>query len=140
MEQSERVGQPSESQGLRRRTFVTSAAAGAAALALRGTRAAAAPANTTVDVVVVGAGVSGLAAASQLLLAGRSVVVLEASDRLGGRVLNLPTGPAPHQVTEAGGGWVAARQKRTLTLSERVGIQTFPTYAKGKKVYYNGKA
>jgi monoamine oxidase len=96
--------------------------------------------STNVDVVVVGAGVSGLAAAWKLRRAGRSVVVLEASDRLGGRVLNLSTGPKPYQVTEAGGEWVAARQKRILAVCKTLGITKFPTYDKGKTVYYDGQA
>jgi monoamine oxidase len=38
------------------------------------------------DVIVVGAGVAGLAAAEELSRAGRAVTILEARDRLGGRV------------------------------------------------------
>ena len=44
-----------------------------------------------VDVVVVGAGAAGLACAQALLTTGRSVTVLEARDRLGGRILSWPT-------------------------------------------------
>src|SRR5215469_6401695 len=51
-----------------------------------------------VDVVVVGAGLAGLGAAAALRQAGRSVVVLEASDRIGGRAWT--THPA-----ELGGVW-----------------------------------
>ena len=40
------------------------------------------------DVVVVGAGLAGLAAASDLAAAGRRVIVVEARDRVGGRVLS----------------------------------------------------
>jgi monoamine oxidase len=146
MEQSGRSGashasDDTDSRGMRRRAFVGSAAAGAAAFGLPGpARALAGATSRNVDAVVVGAGVSGLAAAWRLRRNGRSVVVLEASERLGGRVLNLSTGPRPHQVTEAGGEWVAARQKRILALCKTFGIQTFPTYDKGKTVYFDGEA
>src|SRR4051812_14929404 len=109
MDESQAAGETAESKdsrGMKRRTLVASAAAGAAALSLPGpARALAGVTRRNVDVVVVGAGVSGLAAAWRLLRNGKSVVVLEASDRLGGRVLNLSTGPKPYQVTEAGGEW-----------------------------------
>jgi monoamine oxidase len=54
---------------------------------LRVTRVAGEP--TTQDVVIVGAGAAGLMAARELVRAGKRVVVLEASHRVGGRVLTL---------------------------------------------------
>ena len=55
------------------------------------------------DTVVVGAGVSGLAAARTLTRAGQKVVVLEARDRIGGR---LHTERAGGRVTDLGASWI----------------------------------
>ena len=65
---------------LNRRSFL----AGAAMLASAPTMASAQGAGD-VDIVVIGAGAAGIAAARRVLAAKRSVVVIEASDRLGGR-------------------------------------------------------
>jgi len=56
------------------------------------------------DVAVVGAGIAGLVAATELAAEGREVVVLEARDRVGGRVLNTVIGGEPN---ELGSQWVA---------------------------------
>jgi hypothetical protein len=42
--------------------------------------------NSSMDIIVIGAGLSGLAAAERLVQAGRSVTVVEARNRIGGRV------------------------------------------------------
>lgn len=67
----------------------------------------------TFDVAIVGAGAAGLAAAAELASAGRSVCVLEARDRLGGRVLTRhePNLPAP---LELGAEFVHGRPAATL--------------------------
>ena len=54
--------------------------------------------------IVVGAGLAGLVAARQLVAAGRSVLVIEARDRVGGRTVNASIGAG--KVTEMGGQWV----------------------------------
>ena len=53
------------------------------------------PADGAVDVAVVGAGIAGLVTARRLVAAGRTVAVLEARDRVGGRTLNMPLGRGP---------------------------------------------
>jgi monoamine oxidase len=89
-----------------------------------------------VDVVVVGAGLTGLTAATRLVRAGHSVAVLEARDRVGGRNLDHPIGHG--HVVELGGQWAGPDQKRVLALARRLGVATFPQYAKGENVLVNG--
>jgi monoamine oxidase len=91
-------------------------------------------AQASADVAVVGAGLAGLTAARDLVAAGRSVVVLEARDRVGGRVLNKPLyGDA---VTEAGAEFIGPTQDRIAALAADLGVGTFPTYNTGNHLYY----
>ena len=85
-----------------------------------------------VDVVVVGAGLAGLSAARALVARGASVVVLEARDRVGGRLLNHDIGDGA--VVEVGGQWVGPTQTRALELTDELGLTTFPTYNDGENV------
>ncbi len=86
-----------------------------------------------VDVVVVGAGISGLVAARQVARSGRSVLVVEARNRVGGRVLNhrLPGGA----VIESGGAFVGPTQDHIVALAEELKVPTFMEYNEGKSVY-----
>jgi len=86
-----------------------------------------------VDVAVVGAGLAGLAAARAVAAAGRSVLVLEARDRVGGRTLNAPLGTGAQ--VELGGQWVGPTQTEVVALGEELGVRTFPTYNTGNNVY-----
>jgi monoamine oxidase len=58
-----------------------------------------------VDVAVVGAGLSGLQAALDLQLAGRSVIVLEARDRVGGKTYSVQRQDGKG-VQEVGAAWI----------------------------------
>ena len=95
--------------------------------------AGATPLPGRVDVVVVGAGISGLVAARELRRAGRSVLVLEARDRVGGRVLNHTLGGG--SVIESGGAFVGPTQDHVLALLDELGIATFKEYDQGENVY-----
>ena len=94
--------------------------------------AAAGAEEREVDVVVVGAGIAGLVAARELAAAGRSALVLEARDRVGGRTLNHPVGNG--EVAETGGQWVGPTQDRLLALAAELGIETFPTHYQGRNL------
>jgi monoamine oxidase len=125
--------------GLSRREALVGAA-GATAGALAATSPAAARSNIArrVDVVIVGAGLAGLSAASDLVAAGHSVAVLEARDRVGGRTLNHSLGHG--QVVEVGGQWVGPGQSRILARARQHGIRTFKTYTHGEQVLeYEGR-
>jgi monoamine oxidase len=86
--------------------------------------------GSRVDVAVVGAGLAGLVAARDLRAAGLSVLVLEARDRVGGRLLNHTL--ANGAVVEVGGQWVGPTQDRVLALAEELGVGLFPTYVEGE--------
>lgn len=83
------------------------------------------------DVIVVGAGLSGLVAARRLAAARADVVVLEARERVGGRTLSLPLGRG---VADVGGQWIAPSQTRVLALADELGVARFPQYREGKSV------
>src|SRR5215213_6953675 len=90
------------------------------------------------DLVVVGAGLAGLSAARVAAAAGASVVVVEARDRVGGRVLNEDIGGG--NVVEVGGQWIGPTQDRLAALAGELGVPTFPTYGEGENVIeYGGR-
>jgi monoamine oxidase len=84
-----------------------------------------------VDVVVVGAGFAGMVAARELVRKGKSVVVLEARDRVGGRV---KAGTIAGQTVDVGGMWVGPTQTKLLALIKEFGLNTTPQFVTGKNV------
>lgn len=82
------------------------------------------------DVAIVGAGLAGLVAARRLTEAGTSPLVLEARDRVGGRLVNESIGDG--KVMELGGQWIGPTQERIAALARELRIETFPTHTEGR--------
>ncbi|XP_055987191.1 amine oxidase [flavin-containing] A [Sorex fumeus] len=96
------------------------------------------------DVVVLGGGISGLAAAKLLSESGFKVVVLEARDRVGGRTFTVRNEHVDY--VDVGGAYVGPTQNRILRLSKELGLETYKVnvnerliqYVKGKSYPFRG--
>lgn len=96
-------------------------ARGAGASLLTGGAFTTGSAGTDADVVVVGAGASGLAAASRLRQMGWRVIVLEGRDRIGGRVDSRTAAGVP---CDLGAAWFHSTQDNPLVpLARRLGME-----------------
>ncbi|PSN72168.1 monoamine oxidase-like protein A [Corynespora cassiicola Philippines] len=89
----------------------------------------------SVDVAIVGGGLSGLTAARDLLAAGKSVIILEARQRTGGKVYNkeLQNGG----VTEVGAEFVGPTQDEAIKLISELGLELFGVYNEGSPVLWH---
>src|SRR6267143_4060094 len=76
-----------------------------------------------VSVIVAGAGLAGLSAALDLLAMGANVTILEARDRVGGRVWTIRDGFADGQHAEAGGDMIDEAQTEIRGLAEELGLK-----------------
>jgi monoamine oxidase len=84
--------------------------------------------NIDTDLCIIGAGLSGLNLAAQLRAEGRDVIVLEARDRCGGRVLSQCG-------YDLGPSWIWPHNYRMLALLESLGLDMFAQYASGRLVF-----
>ena len=84
------------------------------------------------DTIVVGAGVTGLTAAWRLVEAGQDVLVLEARDRVGGRLRTEHHGDAKFEI---GGQWVSPDQEALIALLAELGLETYARHRDGASLY-----
>ncbi|MFJ5262618.1 flavin monoamine oxidase family protein [Streptomyces sp. NPDC088387] len=82
------------------------------------------------DVIVVGAGASGMAAATALHAAGLTPLVLEARDRVGGRLLSATTAH-PGRALDLGATWFWDGEDNVRALAARTGVETFDQHLAG---------
>jgi L-amino acid dehydrogenase len=85
------------------------------------------------DVIVVGAGLSGLMAARKILRLHEtaSVMILEARDRVGGRMFAQEAGGERKGWVDLGGQWLGEEQVRIRALAEELGLEIFEQYTDG---------
>ena len=112
---------PGKPPQLSRRSFV----AASAALAARPALGATAPASGSVEVVIVGAGAAGIAAARRIAAAGRRYVLIEATDHIGGRcITDTKSFGVPY---DRGAHWIYLPDSNPVTkLTPRRGIDIYP--------------
>src|SRR4051812_8777083 len=77
-----------------------------------------------VSVIVAGAGLAGLSAASELEARGAAVTLVEARGRVGGRVWTLRDRFAARQHAEAGADLIEQEQEHVLALAKSLGLET----------------
>jgi monoamine oxidase len=91
----------------------------------------------TTDVIVIGAGAAGLAAADALVQAGKQVLLLEARDRIGGRIWTRREAHLGAPI-ELGAEFIHGRAPQTRSVLERAGVATIDT-AHGRWLWRAGE-
>lgn len=94
--------------------------------------------STQTEIAIVGAGLAGLALADRLIAKGRSVTVLEARDRVGGRILSEPDAHGAGHRYDLGPAWIWPHNTRMLALVDRLGLDLMPQHAIGNLVFQDG--
>jgi monoamine oxidase len=89
-----------------------------------------------VDVIIVGAGLSGLRAATELHSAGLSYVVLEAEDRVGGKTLSVPASSNGTGLVDMGAAWINdSNQSEMFALAEEFDFDLIVQRAEGDSLF-----
>jgi len=91
------------------------------------------PQRHEADVIIVGAGLSGMIAARKVLEAGLTPLILEADERVGGRILTQEA--IPGVPVELGAQWIGDTHQRMFRLAAELGVQTYPQYDEGETSY-----
>lgn len=89
-----------------------------------------------VDVAIVGAGIAGLFAASRLIDAGATCVVLESRDRIGGRLLSHDSGAGRFDL---GASWFWPGEQRVAALIDELGVSIHPQHVAGDAMYHTAE-
>ena len=93
----------------------------------------------THDAIVIGAGITGLATASHIAAAGYDVLILEARDRVGGRLLTVADADG-HPTIDLGPSWFWADELRVQTLVRELDIRTHAQHITGDALFQPGGA
>ena len=115
-----RFGSPAD--GMTRREMLRASAAAGAGLLLSSSLGFSATRAAEKRVIVIGAGFAGLAAAYELTSAGYDVLVIEARDRVGGRVHTLERF-VPDKTVETGGEMIGANHPTWAAYANQLGIK-----------------
>ena len=91
------------------------------------------PPRHEADVIIVGAGLSGMVAARKVLDAGLTPLILEADERVGGRILTQAA--MPGVPVELGAQWIGDTHHRMFRLAAELGVETYPQYDEGETSY-----